>query len=193
MSTSNQSPSRECHNPACESLGRKWEFHHGKYCSNACEIRHRGHRALKSLKYDHQRCFTCMRQLKTVEDPKPDFEFAERGHGWTIDEDGEPTLEFYSQEVTRTAAVGFQDLTEHATKGEKNRGDRVITGTICGRCGATDHTDHDPTLASRAAIGRLAALLQADDDVGTLDVETLHRVYRRSHDVALAAGLALTQ
>lgn len=189
MSTSTSTPSRECQHPECDTLGKEWEFHHGRYCSNECEVRHEGRQKLAGLKYDHQRCFTCFRLLKDLNPPKPDFEFTERGHGWTFDEDGEPTLQFYSQEVTRSAAMGFQFLTGNATKGEKQRGDRVITGTICERCGATDHTDHDPTLASREAIGRLVATLVEEET--DINVEQLHREYAATEDLELATGRAL--
>jgi hypothetical protein len=179
----------ECRHPDCTEHGRKWNFQ-GKYCSNKCEVRHEGRGQLESLIYDHCRCFTCFRELKTVNPPKPDFEFTANGHGWTRDEDGEFTLEYYSQEVTRQAATGFQFLSEAATKGEKQRGDRVITGTICDACGNTSHTHHDPALADEAAIGRLVSLLDADDDV-TFDAETLHREYAATDDVELAVGRAL--
>lgn len=180
----------ECRYPGCDEFGREYTFHHGKYCSNTCELKHDGRKQLRKLMYDHCRCFTCFRALKTVAPPKPDFEFDERGHGWTFNEDGEPTLEFYSQDVTRNAAVGFQYPTEHSTKGEKQRGDAVITGTICSECGNTDHTHHDPVLADRDAVGRLVSLLDQDDDV-VFDVETLHREYNHSEDVELAVGEAL--
>jgi hypothetical protein len=189
MSTTNSTPTVECHYPECETLGKHWEFRHGQYCSTDCEHRHDGRQQLRKLMYDHCRCFTCFRELKTINPPKPDFEFTERGHGWTLDDDGEPRLQFYSQEVTRQAATGFQFLTEHSTKGEKQRGDAVITGTICS-CGNTDHTHHDETLANRAAIGRLVTRLADADDI-VFDIETLHRVYDRTSDLDLAVGRSL--
>ncbi|WP_135807344.1 hypothetical protein [Halorussus marinus] len=191
MSTETQSPTTvECKHPECSEIGNHWEFRHGSYCSTDCELRHEGRQVLRKLMYDHCRCFTCFRELKTVNPPKPDFEFTEDGHGWTLDENGDPTLQYYSQEVTRSAATGFQFLTENAGKGEKQRGDTVITGTICSKCGNTDHAHHDPVLAGRQAIGRLAALLDGDDDV-VFDAEVLHRVYQRRDDLLLAVGLAL--
>jgi len=190
MSTSTKQPTVECRYHDCDAIGRKWELHHGKFCSNVCELKHRGHEALSRIIYDHTRCLTCFRQLKTINEPKPDFEFTENGHGWTIDEDGNPTLEYYDQEVTRQAACGFQFLTEFADKGEKAHGDRVITGTICDHCGNTDHTHHDTALADREAIGRLVALLADEDDL-VVDVHELHRVYERHPDLELAVGIAL--
>jgi hypothetical protein len=128
--------------------------------------------------------------MKTVNPPKPDVEFTKNGHGWTKDEDGEFTLKYYSQELTRQAATGFQFLTLHATKGEKQHGERVIRGTICDACGNCDQRHHDPALADRAAIGRLVDLLAASDDV-VFDIQTLHREYEATEDIELAVGRAL--
>lgn len=189
--TSDTTPVVECTYPDCDAVGRKWEFHHGKYCSNECETRHAGYEALAKIRFDHCLCTTCFRKLKTINPPKPDFEFLANGHGWTLNDHGEPTLEFYSQEETRCAAVGFQYLTQFATKGEKNRraSDHVVTGTICDHCGNTDHTHHDPILATRAAIGRLADRLVGVDDL-VVDVEVLHREYDQHQDLDLAVGRA---
>jgi hypothetical protein len=189
MSTSRDTPTVECQHPECQDLGKHWEFQSG-YCSNKCETKAEGRETLEKLIYDHKRCFTCFRQLKTINPPKPDFEFTKNGHGWTRDEDGEVTLQYYSQEVTRQAATGFQFLTSDAAKGEKQRDDRVITGTICDACGNTDHTHHDPIIAGRSAIGRLAILLAGDDEV-VFDVETLHREYADTDDLELAVGRAV--
>lgn len=189
MSTSKRPSTVECQHPDCDAVGRAWQF--DEYCTSECEVRHKGREVLEQFLYDHTRCFTCFRQLKTINPPKPDFEFTAKGHGWTMDEDGEPTLEFYSQETTRQAATGFQFLTEHSAKGEKQRSDRVITGTICDACGNTDHTHHDTALASRRAICRLVALLNDEDDV-TFGAGTLHREYWRTQDIELAVGRALT-
>lgn len=185
-------PSRECQHPDCDEVAPKWELHHGKYCSNRCETRHAGRQELARYRYDHTRCYTCFRELKTILEPKPDFEFTERGHGWTRNADGEITLEYYSQEVTRSAACGTQFLTPNAGKGEKQRGEQVVTGTICARCGNTDHREHLPVIASPAAIGRLASLLEARDDI-VIDVETLHRAYRETRDLEYAVGSALQE
>lgn len=194
MSTTNTSTSTttvECQYPECDTLGNHWEFRDGDYCSTDCEHRDDGHELLRKLKYDHTRCQTCFRQLKTVAPAKPDFEFTENGHGWTLNADGDPTLEYYSQDVSRSAATGFQFETEHAGKGEKQRGEQVVTGTICGCCGNTDHKHHDTALADREAIGRLVNVLDDDDEV-VFDTETLHRTYRETHDLDLAVGRALS-
>jgi len=189
MSTSKSSATIECKHPKCNEFGNHWEFQSG-YCSNRCRIRHKGLKQLSKFKYDHTRCFSCFQTLKTVNPPKPDFEFTEKGHGWTLNENEEPTLEFYSQKITRQAATGFQFLTKFARKGEKQRDDRVITGTICDHCGNTDHTHHIPMLADRTAIDRLVNLLNDEDSV-VFDDEMLHREYEKTSDLELAVGRAL--
>jgi len=187
---SKSSTSIECKYPDCDKFGKVWEFRDGKYCSSECDVRHQGRQELNDLKHDHRLCYTCFRVLKTINPPKPDFEFIENGHGWTFDEDGNPTLQYYSQEVTRTAATGFQFRTEHATIGQKQRGDQVTGGTICRRCGNTDHTAHLPVLADRASIGRLVNHLAASEDT-EIDPHILHREYDRHYDLDLAVGRAL--
>lgn len=188
--SSTQDITTECKYPGCNETGYHGHFHHGKYCSNECETKHEGREALARFKYNHTICFTCFRELKEIEPPKPDFEFVERGHGWTRNADGEITLQFYNQEVTREAACGFEHPTRYADTGEKERPNQIITGTICGHCGNTDHTDHYPLLAGRASIGRLVALLNGKDDVA-FDIETLHRVYEATEAIDLAVGEAL--
>jgi len=202
MSTTSETadgPTRECRHPNCSTIGHIWEFHHGKFCSNECETRQDARDAgLANLERDHTVCYTCFRTLKRLIEPKDDFKFDERGHGWTLDEDGEPTLVFYSQEITRQAATGREYLTHTATKGEKQRRanagqdltDEVTTGTICEACGQTDHRGHDPLLAGREAIGRLVGRIQDLEDT-SVDVHRLHREHAAHGDVELAVGRAL--
>lgn len=186
-------PTIQCNAPACETFGKRGTFRHGLYCSDECVVRDDGFQALKSIRFDHRVCFSCFRTLKTVEDPKPDFEFNERGHGWTLDvESGEFSLEFYSQEVSRDAACGFQHLTPNAGKGEKQHGERVITGTICERCGNTDHKAHHRVLSDRGAVGRLVSLLvEIDDEELEVSPETIHREYAKGEPLNLAVGRAV--
>jgi hypothetical protein len=202
MSTTSETadgPTRECKHPNCSTIGRVWEFHHGKFCSNECETRQDAREAgLADFERDHAVCYTCFRTLKRLIEPKDDFKFDERGHGWTLDEDGEPTLVFYSQEITRQAATGREYLEPPAGKGEKQLWanatqeltDTVVTGTICEACGQTDHREHDPLLAGRQAIGRLVARIEDLEDT-SVDVHRLHREHATHGDVELAVGRAL--
>lgn len=178
----------ECRYHGCSEHGNKWEFRDGKYCGTECETKARGREALKSCRYDHTLCFTCLQPMKDIEPPKPDFEFVENGHGWTRDEEtGEPTLEYYSQTVTADAACGWQHRTQWTDDGEKQRFGLIVTGVICGACGNTDHSHHEACLADRDAIGRLVSLLVELDD-WSVDVHTLHREYENTRDVDLAVG-----
>lgn len=189
----NQHPTRiQCKYHDCSEHGYKWAFHHGKYCSNTCETKHRGHQAIKDWRRSHTRCFTCMRRLKTIEPAKPDFEFTERGHGWTRREDGEFKLEFYDQSVTADAACGWQYRTEHAGNGEKRRFGMIVTGVICSSCGNTEHSHHETILADRDAIGRLVTLLM-ELDGWRVDPHVLHREYEKERDIDLAAGRAVSE
>lgn len=185
-----RSPTVECNYSECDTHGRRWEFHHGEYCSNECEQRQQGREVTRALRFDHRWCFTCYQRLKEINPPKPDFEFTANGHGWTRDADGNITLQYYSQEVTRTAAVGFEFLTEFAGKGEKQRDERVITGTICEHCGTTDHTHHEAP-APRHVIGRLVTWLAERDD-NVVDPHALHRAYERTGDVDYAVGVGVS-
>lgn len=186
-------PRVECQYHECAEHGRTWEFHHGKYCRTRCEVKARGRRALRSCRYDHTLCFTCLRPLKSIEPPKPDFEFTERGHEWTRGEDGEPTLEYYSQEVTRDAACGWQYRTQWAGNGEKHRFGMIVTGVICSNCGNTDHSHHEACLADRDAIGRLVTRLYDADDYTVTSEHELHREYEATRDIDLAVGRAVSE
>lgn len=205
MSTSNSAPTTvKCKGPDCDTTGYHGHFHHGEYCSERCAYRHAGADLLKSIKRDHCRCFTCFRQLKQIEEP-PEYKNLDYSDGaYTYDEDGSVTYQRISQEVTFRALCGFQYRTEHATTGEIQHGDQIVTGTICDNCGATDHADHEPTLAGGAAIERLFALLVTEEDVHLdadsravddgdtiLDTEAFAWAYAVSGDPLLATGWAL--
>lgn len=179
----------QCHAPDCEESGNKWRFWSGKYCSERCETIASGRHALQEV-LDHTVCGTCFHSLKEVEKPKPHWEFCVRGHAWTIDEDGDPDYKFFDQTESRAAAVGFQYLTEHADVGEKQRGARVVTGTVCGECGGGSY-DHHEILTTHDDIARLVDKhLRPSDDVH-VDAATLHRVYASTEHLDLAVGQAL--
>jgi len=181
----------ECEFDDCDVTGKRWEFRNGRFCSTECELKHTGRKALSHLKFSHTRCFTCLTQLKEIEPPKPDEAFDEQGTGWAWDDDHDCwALERYNQDESRESAVGFQYRTPNADVGEKNLGDQVTTGTICRRCGNTDHTTHVPYLVKThpTASKAISYLLEDDRDV---DVERFHRVYADAGDLELAAGKAL--
>ncbi|ELY91461.1 hypothetical protein [Natrialba taiwanensis] len=179
----------ECEYPNCEEIGKVWEFHHGDYCSNKCELKHEGRKELGGIKFDHCRCFTCMTELKEIVPPKPDHAFDVSGVGWYTDpETGTVHIERFGQEVTREAAVGFQHKTPSAGFGEKEHNERVVTGTVCDNCGNTDHTAHVSYLANQhSVVTRVVSLLE---DV-EFSVQEFHREYVRTDDIELALGKAL--
>ena len=180
----------ECEYPECDETGKKWEFQ-GEYCSSKCELKHEGREKLGGLVFDHCTCFTCGSELKEIEPPKPDHAFDVTGTGWYYDpEEDLVTLERFSQEETRTAAVGFQYKTPNATFGEKEHNERVVTGTVCENCGNTDHTAHIPFLVdTHQAAGFVASYLVEGET--EFDPETLHRSYSETEDMELAVGKAL--
>lgn len=176
----------ECRAPGCETAGREWNFHHGKYCSNECETRAAGREAIAEYLYSHTVCGTCFRDLKEIEEPKPERAFEFTTTGWTYDDRGRVRLQYIDQTESRAAAIGFQYRTENGSIGEKQRSRRVVTGTVCNRCGNTDHWHHEPLLSDPADIERLADRL--DDAV---DPHRLHVEYIETKDIDLAAGRAL--
>lgn len=201
MSTESSQPVVECRGPQCKSVGRVRHFHHGKFCSNECEYRHRGRQALAALKYSHTVCFSCFSELKTIVSPKPDLEFRESGSELTYnaDEDRIEVLR-YGQEITRESACGYQYRTPQATIDEKPAKHGMITGTICAECGSASHAEHIALLpelvgtdAHRLA-GHIVNYLaddETDNDGDTPNPETLHRVYRATGNIEQAAGAAL--
>lgn len=192
MSATSRAPTVECKHPDCTELGKVWEFHHGKYCCNRCEIRHDGRQAISQWKYDHSVCATCWRTLKTFNPAPPESEFDEDGWGWTRDDQGRITLEQYGQQHTADAACGFEYPTPSADFGEKERNRWIYTGIIC-VCGQTQHTCHDPVIADSDAIDRLIARFRGSDD-WTVEADTLHTEYRDSDgDLELAVGKAVAE
>lgn len=185
----------ECKRPGCERAGRPWSFQHG-YCEREHWEQHIGRKALSGVRTSHTRCFTCFTTLKEIEEPKPDMEFRESGVELTYN----PEKDFieavrYGQEETRKAACGYQHLHPTAAIGQKNVGPKVVTGTICGQCGATNHRDHIAMIADghRTAALAVAHLRERDDDYDEFDSELLHRRYAETGDIAEAAGAAIIE
>lgn len=128
-----------CDRPDCEEEFTSVGAVDGSYCSKRCSLEHAGAKQLRNIKFDHRWCHGCFRKTKEVEAPPA----------------GYPSF-----------VVGFQYLTPHARKGERegngdlfieddradcspasdrdqgpSPGDRLtMTGTIC-ECGTTDHRD----------------------------------------------------
>jgi len=183
--------SKECEHPNCDDVNQIWEMHHGKYCSNDCEVKHAGRQALGGLKFDHTHCFTCGSQLKEIAPPKPDHAFDVTGTGWTWDFEHDCwSLIRYDQEESRKSAVGFEHKTPNAGFGEKEHNERTVTGTVCDNCGNTDHTAHVPYLVETHTAAGFVSSYLIEEEV-EFCVETLHREYVETEDIELATGRAL--
>ena len=195
MSTQAKPSVVECHGPGCKRAGHVWTYHHGKYCSNECQARAKGRRALSGLKYKHTRCFTCLAELKDIEPPKPDYEFTERGVELTYDAEKD-ILDWvqYRQTYSRKAACGYQSLRPEAGIGEKPAGPLTVTGAVCDECGNATHVHHIAMLADGHRTAALIGEYLADEDEGDehdFDTELLHRRYAETGDIELAAGVAI--
>jgi len=180
-----------CAFPDCDAAFSVPNAVRGSYCSQDCADRHDGRRLLRHLRQDHRVCSSCFRLKKDVEVPSEIFEqehFDRTGSGWTRDDDGRVTLEFYGQDTAREAVVGIQHHTEHASMGPH--------GLEC-ECGAVDHDSESDLLRSREAWHWWLAVTtrlhraegQRDDAV---DPVTLADVYWATDDLELAAGRALS-
>lgn len=184
----------ECHGPECKRAGPTWQFHHGVFCSDECEARAKGRQALSDLRSSHAHCFTCFAQLKDIEDPKPDWEFTEKGVELTYNAEDD-YLEWvqYRQEHTRKAACGYQDLRPEADIGSKTvaQGRKTISAAVCGECGNTQHYQHIAMIADGHRTAALTAAYLNDEDEHEFDTELLHRRYVATGDIELATGEAI--
>lgn len=121
------------HEYPCERENCSGTFEHGEdvegsFCSKQCYHTYHGQKLLNTLENDHCTCANCGSVLKTIEKPKPERAFDHTGTGWTLNrEENRWELEWYGQEESSKAAVGFQYRTYRADIHEFN--------TVCGNCG----------------------------------------------------------
>lgn len=185
----------QCDGPECDTHGNHWNFQHqrgGVFCSDTCETRAVGRQYIGEFLRDHTICGTCFHDLKEIEKPKPDREFAIAiDYGFGVDEEGNQYRVFYGQEESRRSAVGFQHRTSHAEIGEKQHGDRVVTGTTCAECSTSDHRHHVPYLADAEGLERLLERFDERDLPESFDPETLHREWIITQDLDYAMGQAV--
>jgi len=113
---------------ACAYCGNSFTFgYNAEYCSQECVEKSRGESLLNLLKHDHRMCFGCFTKLKEVSRPTDE------------------QLRQIDGKHSKEAVIGFQYQTEHADIGEitlrADTIDTVAQGTVCGKCGTTDHRD----------------------------------------------------
>jgi len=123
MSTANTYPETEC-----VQCGTTFDIgFNAEYCSEECVYRSRGESILNLLKHDHRHCAGCFSKLKEVSRPTDE------------------QLRSVQGQHSAEAICGFQYQTENADVGEitarADTIDTVVTGTVCGNCGTTDHRD----------------------------------------------------
>ncbi|MDL0127090.1 hypothetical protein [Halobacterium salinarum] len=143
----------ECDHPDCSSSYAIQDGVAG-HCSQDCADRHRGHRFLNTLRFDHRYCATCFARLKDVHTPTDDWrerkqepvEIALDQGGEFVDA-GDGTLELdataceYETTIDPDAVSGFQSFTSAGTIGEVREEtadglpDDTRQGTICAVCG----------------------------------------------------------
>lgn len=141
-----------------------------------------GSEAPQSSPYDHRFCYTCFRQLKTIDKPNPS---------------------------APGCAIGFQYPTQHATRSQITEQideyrEIVRIGTIC-RCGNTDHTSRETVIQNQKFRQIVANLYYALETLRwegqhkyELDITALADALRRQTDTAdwdfaLAIGHAIAE
>lgn len=194
MSIRNQSNS---HAYSCEYCNgpRTQEGVEGSFCSKECHHSHEGQKLLNTLENDHCTCANCGSILKTIEKPKPERAFDHTGTGWTLNrEKNRWELEWYGQEETQKAAVGFQHRTIKAEIGEI--GDH--TGTICGNCGNCTLSRPFPETQDRFQLEYASGILDTireKREEGThskgINAEQFFHALVETQDIPLALGRAI--
>ena len=158
---------RHCDGPrdAAASVG-------GSFCSERCLYRHRGEKAIRRIAADHRWCATCFRQVKTTHRPEDRL----------LEDAG-------VSKHTRSAFIGFQYPTEHATDGVDERPSehepyrRLEFTRISCQCGAVDPGDQHEEIRDLDPKTTLQSLWHC---LVTLERDgTLHR--RPSQDAYLDA------
>lgn len=153
----------------------------GSYCAPLCYYKHTGQKLLNLIQHDHRWCTNCGRQLKEVEEP--------------TDEQLRQIDGFHS----KTAVIGFQYTTPNAGVGFKDihseRGERVISGVICAKCGNTSHHTDFPEDRERHFLEygeRIFSTLEGKESEhnADLDRETFFEMLIQTRDIVFSLGKA---
>lgn len=180
-----RTPRRVCAGPDCAVRGTAESFPTDRYCSHACETRHRGQDLIDAIAHDHRYCGGCGRRLKRV------LTFG-RVRGLSNDTNvyKPPPKDFQ----------GLQSRTRRATTGEKVRHDGlrppvIGTGTVCRTCGATDSAG--PLAAGEHPMILEAAGLFCDaieaEGLASMDVRAVCYAVVETRDLALAIGKGVSE
>lgn len=156
--------------------------YNGAYCSEECYLRAKGTKLLNCIRHDHTTCIQCGTQLKEIEEPTDEALRQIDGYHST------------------TSVIGFQYRTESAATGEKvierDSGERITTGTICGDCGNTSHYQEFPEWQDRKlfeyASGIIDTLAAKEDEHHTDIPEALFfEALLATEDIELSLGIAI--
>jgi len=156
----------------CLHCSQEFEFNENRdYCSEECEIADRGQGLLNQIENDHRFCGSCYKPIKTVYRPADE----------TTPELRKKAL------VIRESFVGFEDLTEHAEKGQY--------GIECS-CGNISHYHAEELLRDgepyewflKLSVETFREEGQRED---TFCIETFCNVYWETEQFAYAIGKAL--
>lgn len=126
-----------CARDGCSETFSIQEAVAGSYCSLDCSDRAEAASLLAHIRQDHKYCATCFGVKKDIEPPKPAQSFDKTGSGWVPEDADSATIEWYGQETSEQAAVGFEHLTDRAERGPY--------GVEC-VCGAVSHDAVDKSL-----------------------------------------------
>ncbi len=201
----------------CKECGDEMERYYSPgYCSEDCFHRNQAKEALEVVRRDHKYCGTCLRRIKSVEEPTDDWEHK---HGSKTDAAIERGAEYHnvddvgiSLDVTdcygapRTSVesvIGFQYRTEHAETAVKefdgpHQWTRIKqTGTSC-KCGNTDPSETVDILQEcepavvLANYVRTFRRLEAEGKIDSrIDKDVLFSTFRETRDLELSLGRAL--
>lgn len=150
-------------------------------CSRLCYHKKKGDKLLNLLRHNHCKCAQCGATLKTIEEP--------------TDEQLRQIDGFHS----KTAVIGFQYRTPHAETGEKDIvsdvGERVVTGTICSDCGATNTSTEFPEIQNRFLFEYAIGIFEALEDKypehqTSLDRSVFLEMLYCTEDIAFSLGKA---
>jgi len=157
----------------------------GSYCSEECSVSHDGQKLLNIIQTAHTHCANCGVRLKEVEKPPKSFLVGKDMH-------------------SANSIVGFQYTTPEADTGEidvktdvQGR-ETVATGTVCGECGNTNHSECFPEDQHRHLVEyghRFLESLEGKRREGVHDKDIEEPVFFetlvKTDDLALALGRSI--